>query len=129
METLQRSLEIARSRPACQDAGFLSRQRYRLEKARDMLLWELGNASVDEEARPGRRDDQRSCARTREVMTWLESRLGRRLRAVERALEKIEEGTYGICDVTGEAITPRRLEAMPEAVYTLEAQRRLRARP
>ena len=32
---------------------------------------------------------------------------------VDRALEKLDEGTYGICDDCGEAIAPERLEAIP----------------
>jgi DnaK suppressor protein len=47
---------------------------------------------------------------------------------VRRALQKIEEGTYGICDATGEPIPRGRLEAVPEAIYTLEAQKRLEGR-
>jgi DnaK suppressor protein len=42
-------------------------------------------------------------------------RLGEKLADVERALEKLDEGTYGICDVCGEPIAPERLEAMPWA--------------
>ena len=44
------------------------------------------------------------------------------LRQVERALEKIEENTYGVCDVTGDAIPLARLEAVPYAVMTVKAQ-------
>lgn len=44
------------------------------------------------------------------------------LRQVERALEKIEEGTYGICDITGEEIPLPRLEAIPYANMTVKAQ-------
>ena len=32
-----------------------------------------------------------------------------------RALAKIAEGTYGLCDVCGEPIDPRRLAALPES--------------
>ena len=35
---------------------------------------------------------------------------------VERALAKLDDGTYGRCDVCGDAIAPERLEAMPWAV-------------
>jgi DnaK suppressor protein len=35
---------------------------------------------------------------------------------IERALGKLEEGTYGICDVCGEPIPPGRLKALPESV-------------
>ncbi len=44
------------------------------------------------------------------------------LRQIERALEKIDEDTYGICDVTGEEIPIQRLEAIPYATMTVKAQ-------
>lgn len=40
-------------------------------------------------------------------------RLDAKLADVERALEKLDDGTYGICDVCGEPIPPERLDAMP----------------
>jgi DnaK suppressor protein len=47
------------------------------------------------------------------------------LRQVERALEKIEENTYGICDVTEEEIPLARLEAVPYATMTVKAQEQI----
>jgi DnaK suppressor protein len=47
------------------------------------------------------------------------------LRQIDRALEKIEEGTYGVCDLTGEEIPIKRLEAVPYAVMTVKAQEKL----
>jgi DnaK suppressor protein len=44
------------------------------------------------------------------------------LRQIDRALEKIEEGTYGVCDLTGEEIPIKRLEAIPYATMTVKAQ-------
>ena len=44
------------------------------------------------------------------------------LRQIDRALEKIEEGNYGVCDITGEDIPVARLEAVPYAVMTVKAQ-------
>jgi len=44
------------------------------------------------------------------------------LRQIERALEKIDDGTYGICDLTGEEIPIPRLEAIPYAAMTVKAQ-------
>ena len=43
------------------------------------------------------------------------SRLEARLERVDRALEKIDDGTYGVCDVCGQDIDPRRLRAAPES--------------
>ena len=42
-------------------------------------------------------------------------RLEEKLADVERALQKLEEGTYGTCDVCGDPIAPERLEAIPWA--------------
>ena len=42
-------------------------------------------------------------------------RLEEKLADVERALQKLEEGTYGTCDVCGDPISPERLEAIPWA--------------
>jgi DnaK suppressor protein len=42
------------------------------------------------------------------------------LRDVDRALQKIEEGTYGICDRCGRLIPEERLEARPWSVLCVE---------
>jgi len=44
------------------------------------------------------------------------------LRQIDRALEKINQGTYTVCDITGEEIPRERLEAMPYATMTVAAQ-------
>jgi DnaK suppressor protein len=43
---------------------------------------------------------------------------------IDQALERIENGTYGYCEETGEPIGLRRLEARPIATLTVEAQER-----
>ena len=43
---------------------------------------------------------------------------------IDSALRRIDEGTYGFCEDTGEPITLRRLEARPVATLSLEAQER-----
>ena len=43
---------------------------------------------------------------------------------IDAALRRIDEGTYGYCDETGEPINLRRLEARPTATLSLEAQER-----
>lgn len=44
------------------------------------------------------------------------------IRQIDRALEKIEDGTYGVCDVSGDEIPKKRLEAIPYATMTVQAQ-------
>lgn len=47
------------------------------------------------------------------------------LRQIERALEKIDENTYGICDISGDEIPLARLEAVPYATMTVKSQEQL----
>jgi DnaK suppressor protein len=46
----------------------------------------------------------------------------RRLPMIERALEKIKDGTYGFSDVSGKPIPRDRLEAVPEAISTADEE-------
>ena len=43
---------------------------------------------------------------------------------IDAALQRIEDGTYGYCEETGEPIGLKRLEARPIATMTIEAQER-----
>lgn len=43
---------------------------------------------------------------------------------IDAALDRIEDGSYGYCEETGEPIGVRRLEARPVATLSLEAQER-----
>jgi DnaK suppressor protein len=43
---------------------------------------------------------------------------------IEAALARIEDGTYGYCEETGDPISLRRLDARPIATLSLEAQER-----
>ena len=43
---------------------------------------------------------------------------------IDAALSRIEDGTYGYCEETGEPISIKRLEARPIATLSIEAQER-----
>ena len=43
---------------------------------------------------------------------------------IDAALARIDEGTYGFCEETGEPISIKRLEARPIATLSIEAQER-----
>jgi RNA polymerase-binding transcription factor len=43
---------------------------------------------------------------------------------IDEALARIDDGTYGYCEETGEPISLRRLEARPIATLSVEAQER-----
>lgn len=47
---------------------------------------------------------------------------------IEEAMRRIEAGTYGICELTGKPISGKRLDAIPWARYSLEAEKQLEQR-
>ena len=51
------------------------------------------------------------------------------LRKIENALERIGEGTYGVCVISGQEIPKKRLDAMPYADTTVQAQEKLEKGP
>jgi len=59
--------------------------------------------------------DQGTDAQEREKAFMFASREGRFLSYLDRALERIEAGTYGYCDSCGEPMAKARLEAVPTA--------------
>lgn len=44
---------------------------------------------------------------------------------IEEALKRVEAGTYGVCEMSGEKIPVARLEALPFARFTVECQEQL----
>jgi DnaK suppressor protein len=61
----------------------------------------------------------------RELDNGLEENAGHLLEEVERALLRIDEGTYGTCSVCGTPIPDERLEAVPYATLCIEHKRAL----
>jgi DnaK suppressor protein len=114
------------------DKEFVEKQRERLEELRAELTGVVRGLEEDQRAQAEDEEDftvhdsgdMSQSLFDREMDATLEQTIESRLQYVERALQKIEEGTYGICDDTGEPIPRGRLEAMPEAIYTVEAQQR-----
>lgn len=53
----------------------------------------------------------------------VEFALENRLRNINLALKKIEEGTYGICEKCGKKIPKERLAAIPEANFCIKCQK------
>ncbi len=64
---------------------------------------------------PGEIGDDASELAEREKSLGLEGTLERMLEEVRRALHKIEDGTYGVCDACGQRIAEERLEVRPQA--------------
>jgi DnaK suppressor protein len=114
------------------DAAFIEKQRQTLLKLRA----ELSSALRDEEAEeaaikdenaggPREYEDDAQKLAALEVDGALLLRDLERLGRVDRALKKIEEGTYGLSDRSGLPIPPERLKVVPESLYTLEEEEAL----
>jgi DnaK suppressor protein len=114
------------------DKEFVEEQRGRLEELRAELTRLARGLEEDQRDRAEDEEDftehdsgdMSQSLFTREMDATVEQVTERRLASVERALEKIEEGTYGLSDESGEQIPKGRLEAAPEAIYTVEEQQR-----
>jgi len=111
------------------DAAYIEQKRQQLKKLREELRSagsiaetdeRITNSQSDLQAREYEDDAQRLDTLEREGN--LVVRDVARLAQVERALKKIEEGSYGVSDVSGHVIPKERLDAIPEAINTLSEQ-------
>ena len=117
------------------DEAFLNKQRHYLTQLRAALLAaaqddEADEANIRSEMGSGPQEPEDDAQKL--AMLELDgNRVVRdveRLGRVDRALKKIEEGTYGISDASGEPIPRERLEAVPEAICTLDEEREFEKR-
>lgn len=113
------------------DEQFVAQQKERLQDLKGELLRIQRGMEEDEQDRGESEGDTQADSGDisqsifdREMDATIGGQVGRRLEDVQRALEKIEEGTYGISDESGESISQGRLEAMPEAIRTVDEQQR-----
>ena len=72
--------------------------------------------------------DTASLAYGREFSMGLAERQQKYLEQIDEALQRIEEGTYGTCLVTGEPIPVERLEEVPVAKYSVKGKEILEKR-
>ncbi|CAE6687980.1 TraR/DksA family transcriptional regulator [Paraburkholderia nemoris] len=110
---------------------FIAQQRKRLLALRQELLGGEENTIADErtdEEQHGDEahefEDEAQSMAQNEVNQALHDVNDQRISDIERALQKIDEGTYGLSDESGDPIPKARLEVAPEAILTVEEQSR-----
>ena len=99
--------------------------RRRLEKAREDLRRELEaipSPDANDLSYDGDQTDHASADSEREFEIQNRERVQMLLRQTERALARLENGTYGYCEDTGEPIGLKRLIAQPTTSLSLSAQ-------
>ena len=114
---------------------FLSKQKERLVQLRDSMMDSMMGVAKDtlrsraegsEASAFGMHQaDAGSDAYDRDFALSLLSQEQDALYEIEQALNRIEAGTYGTCEMTGKPIAHPRLEAIPFARYTVECQSQL----
>ena len=67
--------------------------------------------------------DQGTDAMEREKAFLFAARDEKYIKQIDEALERIKNGTYGICRVTGKLIGKERLEAVPTTTISVEAKK------
>jgi DnaK suppressor protein len=72
--------------------------------------------------------DVASLSYGREFSMGLAERQQKYLEQIDEALQRIEDGTYGVCKVTGEPISVERLEEVPVAKYSVKGKEILERR-
>lgn len=114
---------------------FLKQQKQRLMALRDTILDSMAGVAKDTlRSRPEGSEasafgmhqaDAGSDAYDKDFALSLLSQEQDALYEIEEALKRVDAGTYGVCEMTGKAISHLRLEAMPFARYTVECQAEL----
>ena len=78
--------------------------------------------SPDQYAEEG---DQAQANQDQSLSFGLRDKDMQRLREIEFALDRIEEGVYGYCEESDEPISKKRLEKIPWARYSIDSQEKL----
>ena len=112
----------------------LDTMRARLEDERARVQAALDNlhdqhpGSLEDEVEETHLDDHLAESATATVGREIDYSLGRNeervLTAIDAALARIDDGTYGRCERCGREIEPERLEAIPYATLCIEDKRR-----
>jgi RNA polymerase-binding protein DksA len=105
----------------------LLEERKRVQEAID-YLHEENPSSIQDETQDSSTDihpgDMATVTFDRELDYTLEENAERLLEAIDAALERIDEGTYGICRTCGQPIGEERLEALPWTTQCIDCKRK-----
>ena len=105
------------------DQSVTSNLRERLQAERDQLASQVAGlepGSGDSGAFDDNFADSGQVAAEQGENMALASQFKAELEDIQRALAKLDDGTYGRCETCGEAIPPARLEIMPAARFCMQ---------
>lgn len=103
----------------------LESEQKRLNEELEQLKSSVRPANERREGSPfGKREEEATESFELERRLTLEKRLRDQKADVEHALQKFEDGSYGLCDNCGKPIAPARMEALPRASLCLDCKAR-----
>ena len=107
----------------------LMKQRQRLLRLRETLLEEIhqlrSEASEENPSYSMHPADAGTDSFDRDLVLGLASFKQEGLYEIDAALERIDDGTYGVCELTGQLIPWKRLEAIPWTRFSLEGEKQI----
>ena len=112
------------------DQAFIDARRADLQQQLDGLRREIEGQGADPDADEvafaddAGFSDRSHSTEERSRLIALVRALRSNLADVQRALAKIESGTYGICERCGQPIAPERLEALPWATLCIDCKQK-----
>jgi DnaK suppressor protein len=92
----------------------LSRKQRLWLEVKQQLKSSIGDGYQEMLATARDEEDQASVSLLAETQLTLLGPKRQELEAIEEALQRLENGSYGLCENCGQSIEPRRLEIMPE---------------
>ena len=112
------------------DDGFIERMREALVAQRAVVRHEIQEQGADPDSDEvsfvddaGFSDRSHSTQERSRLIAVVET-LRSNLKDVDRALERIDDGTYGLCERCGKPIDPDRLEARPWALLCIDCKQK-----
>jgi DnaK suppressor protein len=100
----------------------LERKRKLWQEVKGQIKTGLGESYQDLLATARDEEDQAQVNLLEETQFSLIEPKRQELIAIEEALQRLDNGTYGECEACGKLIEPRRLEIMPETPFCRDCQ-------
>jgi DnaK suppressor protein len=117
------------------DKRWQRKVRERIERERDEAVGQLRELGITLDPEPSRTEsaveqardegDQAQASERQDIGFMTRERVANRINRLTAALERLNEGTYGACEMCGETIERSRLEALPEATRCLACQKQV----
>jgi DnaK suppressor protein len=117
-----RRLKEVTGKEIVMENNFINLKKILIKRRTKLLSAMKTRKNEKRDLRQGDDIDQAESAYEQEMSYIFRGRKSDEIKAINEAIEKINKGTYGICEMCGEMIGMKRLEAMPFVKYCVDCQ-------